>query len=106
MRKLDRIARAICQAHHNDPDVLAYPPMMHRFAVNNTNILIPPTEDFLQPRPMWVWYLPQAEAAVRAMEGMFPFGGAWGGCLRQILSEKEVGADGDGRRTEENGVSG
>jgi len=95
MRKLERIARGICQnASHEDPDQLAYPPMQHRWASGKPHILlVPKSADpdfdlFYTPRPLWNWYLDDARAALNAMTGMYVTG-QWDARLREILNEPE-----------------
>lgn len=92
MRTIERIARKICEAARDDPDLLAYPPMIHTYANFNQHILIAPTEDYCQPRPLWTWYLPHAEAAVRALRDVTcPIDdfAAWDYWIRDVLNEKE-----------------
>lgn len=92
MRKLEKIARGICQnAGHDDPDLLAYPPMQHAHAAGKTHCLIVPNpamDSYYAPRPLWKWYLPEAIAALNAMEGMYVTG-QWDARIREILDEAE-----------------
>lgn len=99
MRTLERIARKICERLGDDPDCMAYPPMAHVYAFGRPNILLAPAEDYCQPKPLWNWYLPMAEAAIRALESIeegTTVGGVqlttrhnWRYFLREILNEKE-----------------
>jgi hypothetical protein len=62
---VERVARALCTSRGDNPNMLAYPPMIHDLAMRSNLIIYVPTAPHQQPRPCWVWYVDDAKAAIR-----------------------------------------
>ena len=67
MDKLERVARAICEAAGDSPDAMAYPPMAPHPAKKPFVTYVTEGE-WWQPKPCWNWYCREAGAAIEAME--------------------------------------
>jgi hypothetical protein len=72
MTGLEAMARAMCVAAGDDPDLLAYPPMQHNYARGRNYVLVVPTAEYLQPRPLWQAYVREARAALEAFKDYPP----------------------------------
>lgn len=65
-KRLEYVARAVCRANGDDPDALAYPPMMHMQA-KKRHVVYVPVNEWHQPRPCWTWYVHDARIAIDAL---------------------------------------
>jgi hypothetical protein len=62
---IEHVARALCLANGDDPDAMAYPPMMHCQA-KKSHVIYVPVQEHHQPQPCWFWYVRDADIAISA----------------------------------------